>query len=147
MVESSRPYQNHAHERFFPLAGRHAGLECAACHLEKKFIGTPSECVQCHAEPDVHAGFFGLQCQYCHTAQAWTPAQLRYHNFPLDHGDQGESACQVCHPANYSEYTCYGCHDHQPEPIAGSHQQADIRLESLVNCIECHADGNIEIKD
>ena len=135
------------HARFFPLDGRHAELECAECHIEKKYAGTPVECVQCHAEPAIHAGFFGLQCQYCHLAQGWTPAQLRTHRFPLDHGNQGEIACQVCHPGSYVELTCYGCHDHQPEPIAASHLKVNISAEELVGCIGCHADGSIESSD
>lgn len=132
------------HARFFPLDGRHDELECAQCHAEKRYVGTPVECVQCHAEPAIHAGFFGLQCQYCHLAEGWVPAQLRTHRFPLDHGNQGEIDCQVCHPGSYVELTCYGCHDHQPEPIATSHTKLTISAEELSDCVACHADGIIE---
>lgn len=138
---------NFDHASFFPLDGRHAELECEQCHQKKKFVGTISECMQCHAEPEIHAGFFGVQCQYCHTSLAWTPATLRQHTFPLNHGNQGEVACQVCHPASYTELTCYGCHDHQPEPIAASHQRARISLEELPKCIYCHSTGKIESDD
>lgn len=135
---------NFDHASFFPLDGRHANLECSTCHQNKIFGGTATECVQCHAEPAIHAGFFGLQCQYCHTAQAWIPAQLRAHRFPLDHGGQGEIECQACHPGNYIVITCYGCHDHQPDPIAANHAQAGIALDPLANCANCHPDGVIE---
>ena len=136
------------HANFFPLDGRHADVECEACHKDspdgKIFKGTPTECVQCHAEPDVHAGFFGLQCQYCHTVSTWLPAKLQIHNYPLDHGSQGEVDCQVCHSTRYIEYTCYGCHDHEPQAIAESHARAEISVEELPECAKCHPVGVIE---
>jgi hypothetical protein len=132
------------HANFFPLDGKHSELVCAQCHVEKKFASTPAECVQCHAEPGIHAGFFGLQCQYCHTAQAWSPAKLQVHNFPLEHGGGGEIACQVCHAQTYAEYTCYGCHDHQVEAIVASHLNAGISQAELPQCVSCHPGSVIE---
>ena len=129
------------HADFFLLEARHAELECSDCHAGQKFRGTPQECVACHAEPQIHAGFFGLQCQYCHTAQAWAPAPLRVHPFPIDHGRRGESACQACHTGPYDEYTCYGCHEHQPEEIEASHLAEGIPMERIASCTECHPTG------
>lgn len=135
------------HARVFPLAGRHSNLDCTSCHQEKIFIGTASECVACHTEPDIHAGFFGLQCQYCHTSQAWTPAQLLIHRFPLDHGGQGEIGCQICHPGSYIGITCYGCHEHQPDLISASHSKAGVAMDLLANCNSCHPDGIINAQE
>jgi hypothetical protein len=132
---------NFEHANFFPLEGVHAKIECDTCHKDKVFRGTPAECVQCHAEPAIHAGFFGLQCGNCHTAQAWSPAELRVHSFPLDHGGQGEMSCTVCHVGAYVEYTCYGCHDHKPDEIRLSHIKANVSLEELPNCVKCHPNG------
>lgn len=129
------------HEAVFLLDGRHAEIPCQDCHTGRVFAGTPKACVQCHAEPAIHAGFFGLDCQYCHIAKAWTPAPLRLHRFPLNHGRQGEIACQVCHQSSYAEYTCYGCHDHQPEEITLSHQKEGISLEEQSACASCHPTG------
>jgi hypothetical protein len=130
------------HARFFPLDGRHAEIACQDCHADRVFRGTPSECVACHAEPEIHAGFFGLQCQLCHTTQAWTPAALSQHDFPLDHGGQGEVACETCHAGNvYVEYTCYGCHEHRAEVIEPKHLEKGISLEELAACVSCHPDG------
>jgi hypothetical protein len=129
------------HASVFPLEGRHGEIECSACHVDEVFKGTPQACVDCHAEPEIHAGFFGLDCQYCHTTVSWSPARLRNHNFPLDHGEQGESACQTCHPAVYAEYTCYGCHEHEPAPIEEKHREEGISLEELPECITCHPSG------
>jgi hypothetical protein len=132
---------NFDHANFFVLDGKHASIQCDACHKNKVFKDTPKVCVQCHAEPAIHAGFFGLKCEYCHTAQAWSPAPLKEHVFPLDHGGKGEVACQTCHPAKYAEYTCYGCHDHQPDEIKASHQKAGISAQDLPDCAKCHALG------
>jgi hypothetical protein len=130
------------HARFFPLDGKHADTACEDCHAERVFRGTPQECVACHAEPEIHAGFFGLECQLCHTTQAWTPAALSQHDFPLDHGGLGEVACETCHSGNvYVEYTCYGCHDHTPEEIQPKHLEEGISPEELPACVNCHPDG------
>lgn len=126
------------HASVFPLDGAHAPLECETCHAGKVFKGTPSQCVQCHEEPAIHAGFFGVQCQNCHVSQAWTPAGLRFHSYPLDHGGQEEIPCQTCHTSTYVEYTCYGCHDHQPEPVRESHIRAKVSIDELPSCTKCH---------
>jgi hypothetical protein len=132
---------NFDHANFFVLDGKHAKIECDACHKNKVFKDTPKVCVQCHADPPIHAGFFGLKCQYCHSTQAWSPAALKEHGFPLNHGGSGEVACQTCHPAKYAQYTCYGCHDHQPDEIKASHQKAGISAQDLPDCTKCHARG------
>ena len=145
--DGSDRMSNFDHTRVFPLEGQHTGLECEQCHPGKQFAGTPSACVECHAEPEIHTGFFGWQCQYCHTVDAWRPASLRLHIFPLDHGGQGEIACQVCHPSSYAQHTCYTCHEHQPDPITASHLQAGITLEQIPNCVGCHTTGEINPND
>jgi len=125
----------------YPLDGRHVDIECAECHPNKTYRGTSTDCAACHNEPKIHAGFFGLQCQYCHTTTAWAPADLRIHTFPLNHGGQGEIACMVCHTIKYVEYTCYGCHDHQVNANIESHTVAGIALQDLPDCVRCHATG------
>jgi hypothetical protein len=137
---------NFNHADFFPLDGQHSEIKCDACHANQVFKGTPTVCVQCHAEPKIHAGFFGLKCEYCHSTSAWAPAALKIHNFPLDHGGQGQQDCKLCHTSRYTEYTCYGCHDHQPGPITESHTRAGISLEELPDCAKCHPAGLVEQK-
>lgn len=132
------------HNRFFPLAGRHADLDCLECHADRVFVGTPTRCVDCHPEPQIHQGVFGLECQDCHTSQAWSPARLRSHTFPLDHGESGLVACQTCHPTSYVEYTCYGCHEHEPFETAAKHQEEGVSAADLPDCSECHPTGQKE---
>ena len=136
------------HSRFFILDGKHADIACSDCHGKTPstavYRNLSKECVTCHVEPQIHFGFFGRKCQDCHSTTTWSPAKLKQHNFPLNHGGQGEIACQVCHPTSYVEYTCYGCHDHQPEPITLSHTKVGIKVEEIPQCTNCHADGTIK---
>lgn len=132
------------HDAVFALDGRHAEADCAACHENQVFGGTPTACVECHAEPEIHVGVFGLQCHYCHDARVWAPAQLVIHPFPLDHGGEGEVECVVCHAEVYVDYTCYGCHDHQEDAIEASHLKAGIDRLQIPSCVECHASGIVE---
>jgi hypothetical protein len=134
------------HAAFFPLDGKHAALDCTACHADQRFKGTPTRCASCHQEPAIHAGFFGLRCGDCHISSAWTPALLKTHGFPLDHGGQGAVACLTCHTQKYQEYTCFGCHDHQAAEITASHTRVGIPAAEISQCDRCHVNGVVEKK-
>lgn len=133
--------RNFDHQDFFPLEGRHNEIDCQACHETQTFQGTPTECKDCHLEPEIHAGYFGLKCEYCHSTTSWYPAQLVSHQFPIDHGDQGEVECKVCHVLTYNDYSCYGCHEHEPNEIIDKHKDLDLSIGQLATCTECHVDG------
>jgi hypothetical protein len=133
---------NFDHANFFVLDGAHAPLACEACHANKVFKEIPVECVKCHAEPVIHKGFFGLQCHNCHTTQAWAPARMQVHTFPLDHGGHGALDCKTCHSGAYTQYTCYSCHDHQPDEIRLSHTRIGIAPQVLPDCAQCHPSGS-----
>jgi mono/diheme cytochrome c family protein len=99
----------------------------------------PHECRACHEEPAVHAERFGLDCARCHTLQAWKPALLLRHVFFLDHGEEGQVACQTCHMDTYAENTCYECHDHDPAEMQAAHAREDIT--DYEDCAKCHPTG------
>jgi len=99
----------------------------------------PHECADCHEEPAIHVGKFGLNCARCHAATAWTPALLTKHTFPIDHGDHGQVDCEICHIANYYTHTCYECHDHHPDQMEEVHLAENIG--DYANCIACHPTG------
>jgi hypothetical protein len=129
------------HSEFFPLEGKHTEIECQACHFNQVYQETPQECIDCHAEPQIHAGYFGLKCEYCHVAESWYPGQLRSHQFPINHGEPLIAECELCHTATYQNYTCFDCHDHQPETIAEEHREVGISEDDLFECVLCHGDG------
>ena len=138
---------NFDHANFFPLDGKHESIQCTDCHTNNGYRGTPTECWQCHQEPEIHAGVFGLLCEYCHGADAWSPAGLHRHNFPLNHGLDDKNLqleCKTCHGDNYVDYTCYNCHDHQPDEITQSHRAVGITEQDLPACANCHPAGTLE---
>lgn len=139
--DGSGEMANFDHNRVFVLDGRHAELACEECHVNQVFSGTPTQCVQCHEEPQIHLGLFGVQCEKCHSTQAWSPASLQSHTFPLNHGESGLVSCETCHPTTYVQYTCYGCHEHQEAKIIRKHAEEGIRQPELANCVECHPTG------
>lgn len=127
------------HGEVYVLDGAHSGVECVQCHPGLVFGGEERECVACHEDPEVHAGEFGLECDRCHTTAAWLPAQLTRHLFQLDHGDEGEVACETCHVGSYVVYTCYECHDHQAAEMDEVHRTEGI--DELEPCGACHPTG------
>lgn len=133
--------QNFDHRNVFVLDGAHGALECLACHENKRFKGTPNECSDCHAEPEIHVGSFGLNCANCHSTEAWQPATLKFHTFPLDHGEEGEIDCITCHVETYTQYTCESCHDSQEREFIEEHVEENISRDQLMDCVACHEDG------
>jgi hypothetical protein len=132
---------NFDHNLVWVLEGKHTLLECTACHANQVFRGTATECVACHPEPTLHVGLFGTDCAACHTAQAWQPARLTHHTFPLGHGDEGEIACETCHVTVYTQYTCYDCHAHDPAETEHKHLEEGISPAELPDCVQCHPTG------
>ena len=127
------------HEDVYALEGAHGDVECQECHAGGEIADAVRGCADCHEEPEVHAGETGLHCDWCHTAVAWTPAQLTVHVFRLDHGGGDEEDCEICHTGTYVTYTCYECHDHQPAEMEAFHTQEGI--DRLEPCDECHPTG------
>lgn len=130
---------NFDHGQVFPLDGAHTQMECNACHIFPIADGTPDECVGCHLEPLVHAGIFGADCARCHTTTIWLPAQLTQHTFPLDHGGEGQIACETCHTKSYVDHTCINCHAHDPAETLEEHVEEGI--SEIEDCVECHPTG------
>jgi predicted CXXCH cytochrome family protein len=137
---------NFDHSNFFPLDGKHAAIQCSDCHVNNVYRGTPEECWLCHEEPDIHTGLFGLECGYCHNTEAWSPASLAQHTFPLNHGLNDintQLKCDACHGTNYVEYACYNCHDHQQVDITKKHLEEGITEQELPECAKCHPTGTV----
>jgi hypothetical protein len=138
---------NHNQSRF-PLTGKHLMTSCVECHKANPFQLASFNCVQCHPEPQSHAGMFGQDCAPCHSTSTWK--QATNDGKPYDHAKTGfilthhqtDSAgqpllCTACHTGNpqklYDQQTCDSCH----QKI-----QADFEVKHLEqygpNCIQCH---------
>lgn len=102
----------------WPLAGKHAALKCAECHMPrfqtaesakllkrkdhaKSWLGLERVCASCHAREDVHRGALGKDCARCHDEKAWKPAPRFDHaktEYPLT-GRHADVPCAKCHLA------------------------------------------------
>lgn len=90
------------HAGIFPLEGAHARVDCLACHIDGRYVDTPTECEGCHQVP-VSARYpyhFAGGCEDCHDAESWRP-------YTFDH--VGVVACESCHleetPPDHDRYT------------------------------------------
>ena len=108
-------YSDFEHADVYPLDGAHTDLDCADCHQDQTFAGTPRDCYQLpRREKSCMPNIFGNKCERCHATTAWLPAELKTHTFLVDHGiGDGELACETCHEHTYTQYPCYSCHDQQ----------------------------------
>ncbi len=130
--------------------------DCLACHHEHQTTvshptfahallepGIRGNCVSCHTAPStpMHQNA-GVNCAQCHTPERWKPATFdhgRFFTFDANH----QVACAICHVGNdYRTYTCYGCHEHQPEPIRAKHLKEGI--SDFQNCVHCHRNAQDE---
>jgi len=131
--------------------------DCIACHSDHKGVkafrpisqfshrllqtNLQQQCDSCHSNPvdDLHQKIKG-NCGQCHTQEAWLPATFEHENyfrFDRDHNTE----CVTCHINNdYSNYTCYGCHEHSRSKIREEHLEEGIR--DYENCVECHRSGD-----
>ncbi|HZF30237.1 MAG TPA: cytochrome c3 family protein [Gammaproteobacteria bacterium] len=111
----------------FPLLGKHAALECKACHASAAFHDAGAECADCHGALDPHAGRFGAECATCHNPtawSAWTFDHAKQTAFALT-GTHAKVQCAACHRRPTAELAaaaaggnCAACH-RQDDPHAG----------------------------
>lgn len=162
-----KPRFDHDKDTKFALLGRHASIDCQACHTEaltKQKL--KRDCVACHRSDDIHHGRNGNQCQSCHDAKSWSEARFdhgRETDFPL-RGRHAEITCVACHRGNLKDeigQACIDCHraddihrGKQGKDCARCHQESGwgdkvvfdhdlthfplIGLHATVPCEECH---------
>jgi len=131
--------------------------DCVACHSDHKGVQAfrpigrfshqllepemEKQCDSCHVNPgdSLHLKIKG-NCSSCHTQERWTPASFdhdKYFRFDREHTTE----CVTCHIDNdYSNYTCYGCHEHSRSKIREEHLEEGIY--DYENCAECHRSGD-----
>ena len=134
--------------------------DCMACHTDhqgpklaqrsrKPFShallreAVREQCQSCHKSPTdgLHRQITG-NCKQCHTQDAWKPATFDHEKLFLLDRDHN-TTCVTCHTNNdYSRYTCYGCHEHQPDKVRREHIKEGI--QNFENCVECHRSAEEE---
>jgi hypothetical protein len=102
----------------FPLLGKHAALQCSACHASLAFHDAGGMCSDCHEKQDPHSGAFGSACGTCHTAVEWRATSF-------DHGAATGFALTGAH----DQVTCAGCHTSKRQELAAA---------GTPTCGQCH---------
>jgi hypothetical protein len=98
----------------FKLVGEHAEADCESCHVDRLFVGTPTDCYSCHQQDDEHNGQYGTDCSACHNPTDWEDADFDHNrsSFPLTGGHTGV-ACERCHSSGQFaglSTACASCH-------------------------------------
>jgi len=99
----------------YVLNGRHAKVDCAACHpAGRKYRAAPHDCNACHRKDDAHKGSLGPACADCHGEAGWKPARFDHGKtrFALT-GKHAQARCESCHRDGKVQDTpraCLACH-------------------------------------
>lgn len=144
----------------FPLLGKHARLDCGACHysdIEGEFSPLKSECYICHIQdynsvqsPNHQSSGFPKTCEICHSFYGWKPAQFTEHDgiFPIFSGTHsGEwNECSDCHvsPGNFQIFSCLNCHEHRKDRMDNEHREVNGYIYESNACYNCHPTGSAE---
>lgn len=119
----------------FPLVGLHATAACESCHVDKRFDGTATACIDCHRADDAHEGGLGEKCADCHTPNDW-----RIWRF--DHDTQTDFRIDGAH----DDLACADCHRRPPgqgramaRDCGSCHRGDDIHAGQFgSDCSRCH---------
>jgi len=128
----------------FPLTGAHILIDCAECHINGQFTGTPTDCWSCHeqdytntTDPNHATEMYPHTCTVCHSTDNWTETTFDHAltNFPLT-GAHVQTDCAQCHIGG--QYTgtptdCWSCHEADYND-ADDHVQANYPHD----CSQCH---------
>jgi hypothetical protein len=138
----------------FALTGAHVPLSCDRCHAGGVFTGLSPDCVSCHQDdydgtndPGHAAAGFPVNCTQCHNTRGWEGANFNHAAFfPINSGAHAGkwSSCDVCHTnsANYSDFSCFGCHPHSDRTKTdGDHQGENGYTYDSNACYNCHPNG------
>lgn len=154
-------FEQHRRTRM-PLTGRHAVLDCGACHKrqsERPFRDLPTDCFGCHADDyaatlHVSKGF-PRTCAQCHVTTAWKPAiapsatlrqaaERRDHGrvFEIATGSHRDAACDGCHvdrARTTRAVRCDGCH--AADALRTQHPRTSVAPSVATTCLRCHPRG------
>lgn len=112
-----RPIFRHDRDTRYALLDRHRLVKCASCHRSPLYREkTPTRCVACHREDDIHKNALGDKCETCHNAKGWTSTRF-------DHDADTKFALRDKHKAA----KCTACHKDQ-----------GMREKLPTRCLACH---------
>lgn len=124
-----------------PLTGKHALIDCSACHkrqAERTWRDTPADCWACHgpaakALPSHMA--YGRACAKCHNTISWLGAiepidRSEHPQFAIATGAHAATPCAGCHVAQ-RVVRCDGCHTTHPTQVS----------KATSACLSCHPRG------
>ena len=96
-----------------------------------------NKCASCHTAPDdEYHQQIQDNCDKCHNTTKWVPSTFAHNDFFILDSDHN-AKCNVCHKSNnYSEYTCYGCHEHTASGMIAEHSEEGIT--NITDCVSCH---------
>lgn len=129
------------------LTGAHRAAQCARCHAGGVYQGTPTTCVGCHltnynntTNPKHSLPGFPHSCDSCHGTTTWAGAVFN-HRFPLN--GPHNKPCATCHtnPANYGQFTCFLCHEHERVRMMQKHREVRGFQYLSSACFGCHPAG------
>ncbi|MBI5613240.1 MAG: cytochrome C [Gammaproteobacteria bacterium] len=119
----------------FPLLGKHAKVECKACHKQPTFKDASTKCLDCHEKDDSHKRRLGQACEQCHNARDWKQWSFNHNErsqFRLD-GAHERLDCHACHrqPVKHKIELAGGC--------VSCHEADDVHAGSYgAYCERCH---------
>ncbi len=134
-------------ETLFPLDFNHALADCDSCHVQGVFIGTPTQCSECHSRAGrIKASAPSMQhirttndCEYCHRSNGTWQDVVRVDHFAVS------GSCQSCHngviatgkhPQHMqSSEVCDNCH-RTFSWLGAAYDHTNISG----NCYSCHND-------
>jgi len=117
------PLPGFDHSLFFKLEGRHTQADCADCHKNNTFAGTPTVCLGCHTVAHTNL----TRCEDCHTPFGFVPSTFDHDSYFRITGGHTRLDCQACHPQ--------GVYDGTPTVCTGCHGTAH---GGLTACQDCH---------
>jgi hypothetical protein len=134
---------DHARDAKFALTGRHARVDCHACHTARVAVQKlPTDCASCHRGADVHGGAQRVACDSCHGTDGWRE-DLRFDHdlssFPLL-GMHVMVGCGQCHATRAYAGTPHEC--------VACHRSSDVHQGSLgTKCESCHSPNGWKVWD
>ena len=137
---------NHARTAF-PLAGKHASVDCAACHKQPAMKVKPKAdtCAVCHV--DVHRGTFTQDCKACHSELGFGTAPFDHSQtrFPLT-GKHDGLTCAKCHTTGTPRLPAKTTVDFKGLKAACVSCHNDVhRAELGTSCDTCHSSSAFTI--